>query len=63
MPRVGFEFTIPVFEWTQRVVTLDYVATVMGTLLLLLLLLQVVVVVVVFILTGNRFLLVVVVLQ
>jgi hypothetical protein len=30
MPQVGFEPTIPVFEWAKRVRTLDCVATVLG---------------------------------
>jgi hypothetical protein len=32
MPRVGFEPTIPVFEWAKTVPALDRVATVIGTL-------------------------------
>jgi hypothetical protein len=30
MPSVGFELTIPLFEWTKRVHALDRVATVTG---------------------------------
>jgi hypothetical protein len=30
MPRVGFETTIPVFEWAKTVRALDRAATVIG---------------------------------
>jgi hypothetical protein len=33
MPRVGFEPTIPVFEWAKTVHALDLVATVIGRIL------------------------------
>jgi hypothetical protein len=34
MPRVGFENTIPVFEWAKTVHALDRAATVIGPLFL-----------------------------